>query len=82
MSKLSSIEPKEVFGFFENLCDIPHGSGNLQQISDFLVSFAKERNLEVTQDKELNVIIALVASRLVGCTTTPFDFGKHRFGES
>ena len=57
MSKLSGIEPKEVFGFFENLCDIPHGSGNLQKISDYLVSFAKERNLEVIQDKELNVII-------------------------
>ena len=63
MSKLSSIEPKEVFGFFENLCDIPHGSGNLQQISDFLVSFAKERNLEVTQDKELNVIIKAPGSK-------------------
>ncbi|MBQ6416994.1 MAG: M20/M25/M40 family metallo-hydrolase, partial [Butyrivibrio sp.] len=57
MSGLSSIEPKEVFGFFEKICSIPHGSGNLQKISDYLVSFAKERNLEVTQDKELNVII-------------------------
>ena len=63
MSKLSNIEPKEVFGFFEQLCDIPHGSGNLQQISDFLVSFAKERNLEVTQDKELNVIIKAPGSK-------------------
>ncbi|MCR5556699.1 MAG: aminoacyl-histidine dipeptidase [Butyrivibrio sp.] len=63
MSKLSNIEPKEVFGFFEQLCEIPHGSGNLQQISDFLVSFAKERNLEVTQDKELNVIIKAPGSK-------------------
>ncbi len=54
---LENLQPQEVFTFFEKLCSIPHGSYNLQQISDYLVSFAKERNLEVTQDKELNVII-------------------------
>lgn len=57
MSALSNIEPKEVFNFFEQLCNIPHGSGNLEKISGYLVSFAKERNLEVIQDEELNVII-------------------------
>ncbi len=54
---LENLQPKEVFGFFEKLCSIPHGSGNVQQISDYLVSFAKERNLDVTWDDELNVII-------------------------
>lgn len=52
-----NLQPVEVFSFFEKICGIPHGSGNLQQISDYLVSFAKERNLEVIQDEELNVII-------------------------
>lgn len=52
-----NLEPREVFHFFEEICMIPHGSGNLQKISDYLVSFAKDRNLEVTQDSELNVII-------------------------
>ncbi|WP_026519640.1 aminoacyl-histidine dipeptidase [Butyrivibrio sp. FCS006] len=54
---LENLQPKEVFTFFEKLCSIPHGSYNVQKISDYLVSFAKERNLEVVQDKELNVII-------------------------
>ncbi len=36
---------------------IPHGSGNEKEISDYLVNFAKERNLEVIQDSSLNVII-------------------------
>lgn len=54
---LENLHPREVFYFFEQLCSIPHGSGNLQKISDYLVSFAKERNLEVLQDKDLNVII-------------------------
>lgn len=52
-----NLQPREVFHFFEEICRIPHGSGNLQKISDFLVSFAKDRGLEVIQDKELNVII-------------------------
>ena len=57
MAVLVNIEPKAVFHYFEEICNIPHGSGNLQKISDYLVSFARERNLEVIQDKELNVII-------------------------
>ncbi|MBQ7613793.1 MAG: aminoacyl-histidine dipeptidase [Butyrivibrio sp.] len=52
-----NLQPKEVFHFFEEICSIPHGSGNLQKISDYLVSFAKERGLEYIQDSELNVII-------------------------
>jgi dipeptidase D len=58
-----NLEPKEVFHFFEEICRIPHGSGNLQQISDYLVSFAKDRDLEVIQDDELNVIIKAPASK-------------------
>ncbi|MBR0091203.1 MAG: aminoacyl-histidine dipeptidase [Lachnospiraceae bacterium] len=57
MAVLEQFEPKNVWKFFEELCAIPHGSGNLQAISDHLVAFAKERNLEVTQDETLNVII-------------------------
>jgi len=36
---------------------VPRGSGNERAISDFLVKFAKDRNLEVHQDKAMNVII-------------------------
>ncbi len=54
---LEKLQPSEVFKWFEEICRIPHGSGNLQQISDFLVKFAKDRNLYVRQDKALNVVI-------------------------
>ncbi len=57
-----NLQPKEVFHFFEEICNIPHGSGNLQKISDYLVKFAMERNLEFIQDGELNVIIKAPAS--------------------
>lgn len=54
---LNDLQPKEVFRFFYEICRIPHGSYNIDAISDYLVAFAKERNLEVVQDELKNVII-------------------------
>ena len=45
MAVLSGLEPKAVFGYFEKLCAVPHGSGNTKQISDLCVGFAKELGL-------------------------------------
>ena len=55
--KLSGIEPRAVFAYFEKLCSIPHGSGNTKAISDYLVSFAQEQGLRYIQDGLNNVII-------------------------
>ncbi len=57
MAVLENIEPKSVFAFFEELCQVPHGSGNTKEISDLLMNFAKERGLEAYQDSLNNVII-------------------------
>lgn len=57
MSALANLEPKEVFHFFEEISQIPRGSGNIRRISDYLVNFARERNLVYYQDKLGNVII-------------------------
>ncbi len=54
---LKDLEPKEVFFYFEKICNIPHGSGNVDKISNYLVDFAKERNLKYYQDALKNVII-------------------------
>jgi dipeptidase D len=54
---LNHLEPKEVFNYFEEITKIPRGSGNEKGISDYLVEFAKKNNLEVIQDKAMNVII-------------------------
>ena len=48
---------ERVFEIFREFSKIPHGSGNTKQISDYLVNFAKERNLEHYQDELNNVII-------------------------
>ena len=55
--KLAGLEPASVFGYFEKLCDLPHGSGNTKIISDYLVSFAKEQNIPYIQDDLNNVIL-------------------------
>ena len=55
--KLAGLNPASVFGFFEALCAIPHGSGNTKAISDYLVAFAKARGLRYIQDDVNNVII-------------------------
>lgn len=57
MRVLENLQPQRVFYYFEEIAKIPHGSGNTKQISDYLVDFAKEHNLEYYQDELNNVII-------------------------
>ena len=57
--KLAGLEPASVFGYFEEICSMPHGSGNTKIISDYLVKFAQEQGLEYIQD-ELNDVIIFV----------------------
>lgn len=57
MGILSNLEPKPVFHFFEEICQIPHGSTNTKQISDYCAGFAEKRGLKYIQDKSNNVII-------------------------
>ncbi|MCI8381331.1 MAG: aminoacyl-histidine dipeptidase [Lachnospiraceae bacterium] len=62
MGVSEALEPKKVFRFFEEICHIPHGSGNVDKLSDYLVSFAKDRGLYCRQDEMKNVIISKEAS--------------------
>ena len=57
MSVLGQLEPKAVFGYFEEICGIPHGSGNMEKISQYCVDFAKKHDLECIVDDMKNVII-------------------------
>ena len=54
--KLAGLQPASVFGYFEKLCSMPHGSGNTKIISDYLVSFAREQGIRYIQDELNNVI--------------------------
>lgn len=57
MPILEKLQPQAVFAHFEQLCAIPHGSGNTKAISDYLVRFAAARGLRHIQDEYNNVII-------------------------
>lgn len=62
MSVLSELEPKSVFHFFEEITKIPHGSGNVGCISDYLADFAREREIFYIQDELKNIIMIKEAS--------------------
>lgn len=55
--KLAGLEPKAVFGYFEEIANIPHGSWNCGPISQYLVDFAQKHGLRHIRDKSNNVII-------------------------
>lgn len=54
---IKHLEPKKVFHWFYELNQVPRCSGEEKEVSDFLVEFAKKRNLQVFQDEIHNVII-------------------------
>ena len=57
-----SVDTTKVLGFFEELCGIPHGSYNIDDISDHLADFAKTRGLKYVQDELKNIVIYLDAT--------------------
>lgn len=59
---LKDLQPVDVFKYFEKLSQIPRGSGNEKEVSDYLVLFANENNFEYVQDSALNVVIRKKAS--------------------
>ena len=50
MGVLSSLEPKEVFFYFEEISSIPRASYHEEAISNYCVEFAKKHQLEYIQD--------------------------------
>jgi len=62
MSRLKGLTPENVFGFFEELCGIPHGSYYIDAISDHLAAFARKRDLKCVQDEQKNIVIYLDAT--------------------
>ena len=56
-NRLWGLKPQSVFRYFEEICAIPHGSGNTKKISDYLVQFAKNHDLKYIRDELNNVII-------------------------
>lgn len=62
MGVVGELEPKEIFRYFEKICQIPHGSGHTDAISEFCLEFAADHALACRQDESGNVIIWKQAS--------------------
>ena len=63
MSKLKGLKPERVFHYFEEISNIPRGSGNMKGISDYCVDFAISQSLKYYRDDANNVIIKKPASK-------------------
>lgn len=60
---LEQLDYKGIFKYFSEISKIPRGSGNEEEISNYLVEFAKKHQLEYTQDEAKNVIIIKEATK-------------------
>ena len=56
-SVFANLEPQNVLRCFEELCRIPHGSGNTAAASDWVARFAQERGLRCRRDEAGNVVV-------------------------
>lgn len=66
---VNGYEPKEVFKIFEDICAIPHGSGNEKGVADYIEAYANKRGLFVLRDETGNVFVRKNAS--AGYENTP-----------
>ncbi|WP_345843586.1 aminoacyl-histidine dipeptidase [Shewanella algae] len=57
MSSLSQLQPQPLWQWFEQICTIPHPSKHEAALSQYIQNWAKDRQLEVIEDKVGNLII-------------------------
>lgn len=62
MRILEQLNPQRVFWYFEELCAIPHGSGNTDEISAWCISVAQQLGLDCRRDEWNNVVVRKPAS--------------------
>ena len=58
MSVLDGYYPQDVFRYFEEICAIPHGSGNEEAIADYIERTARAAGLSVYRDPYHNVLVS------------------------
>ncbi|HUX96505.1 MAG TPA: aminoacyl-histidine dipeptidase [Bacteroidales bacterium] len=63
MSDIRNLEPKEIWTYFHQICQIPHPSKKEKNIIEYMKDFGKKNNLETIVDKTGNVIFRKPATR-------------------
>ncbi len=56
LAELEALDYKKVLYYFSEIAAIPHGSGNVGKLADYLENFAKERNIRYVRDTADNII--------------------------
>lgn len=54
---ISNLSPQTVFGYFGEICRIPHGSGNTGMLENYCIDFAVKHGLDYYHDAVGNVMI-------------------------
>ncbi len=62
MSNILDLEPKKIWFFFHQICQIPHSSGKEEKIRNYLLDFGKQHHLETSSDEVGNVLLRKKAS--------------------
>lgn len=86
---LDTLNPAKLWQWFETICSIPHGSYHEKQLADYIIAWAKSKNIAVCQDSANNIFLKKPATNgmqnrqsialqahldMVTESNTPFDF--------
>lgn len=61
--EVRNLSPQNVWNHFHSLTRIPRPTGQMKEVTQFIVDFGKRLNLEVKQDKVGNVVICKPATK-------------------
>ena len=62
LAELEALDYKKVLYYFSEISGIPHGSGNVGRIADYLENFAKKNEIRYVRDTADNVIFYKAAT--------------------
>ena len=54
---INGVKHQRVFNIFEDICAIPHGSGNEAAVAQYIVNYAREKGCEAIIDGDNNVFV-------------------------
>jgi len=66
---VEALEPRALWGFFDQIRRIPHGSGNEEALGEAILTWAREKKLAAKTDETGNIVIRIPAT--AGCENAP-----------
>ena len=57
MSEIKNLEPKALWGYFDDLCKVPRPSKKEEKVIDFLMNWAADNNIEAIKDEVGNILM-------------------------